>query len=209
MTNNEFLKSITLQGEEWRDVVGYEGLYMISSFGRCVSLGRVIMACNGDEKYVGQKLIAFTMVAGNYLSYRLWRDNKSKAISIHRLVATAFLPNPNNLPEVDHIDTNRTNNVVSNLRWCTISENRLNPITRIKNSLSKTGNPKLIGLNCKPVVRINRHNPKDVKFYESATSASKTDGYNLSHLTAVCRGERKLHRGYVWKWLSDYETPNQ
>lgn len=125
MTNKEFLESITLDGEEWRDVIGFEGYYMVSSLGRCISLNRVYEDNNRSSKYIKQRLVSFTMVANNYLQYRLWKNNKQYNVSAHRLVATAFIPNPNNYPEIDHIDTNKTNNSVSNLRWCTRTMNVL------------------------------------------------------------------------------------
>ena len=211
MTNKEFLESITLEGEEWRDVVGYEGLYMISSYGRCVSLKRYITTKEGIKKITEPTLRAYNMVSGNYLVYNLWKENECRHISIHRLVATAFLPNPNNYPEVDHIDTNRTNNVVSNLRWCTTSINRLNPITRKKNSASKKGQYDLNPMAKKPVVRINPHDISDVKFYKSASETKRLDGYNPGHVCEVCRkdGHRKMHKGYFWMWRSDWEASNQ
>lgn len=119
------------------------------------------------------------------------------------MVAESFILNPNNYPQIDHIDTNKTNNNVSNLQWCTSSMNHLNPITRKRNSDSKKG----IFIHCtKPVVRINPQDPNDVKFYISASETHRNDGYNISKVSSVCRGERKLHKGYKWMWKSDYET---
>ena len=209
MTNKEFLESITLEGEEWRDVVGYEGLYMVSSYGRCLSMGRITIRKNGIQQYTEPKLISYNMVAGNYLHYRLWKDNREKHMSIHRLVAIAFIPNPNGYLEVDHIDTNKTNNIVSNLRWCTRSMNQQNPITRKRNSLSKLGRTDIAKSQKKAVVRINPKDKIDVKFYESASATHREDGFNHSKVCEVCRGERKLHGGYIWMWASDYKASNQ
>lgn len=209
MTNKEFLESVTLDGEEWRDVIGFEGYYMVSSLGRCVSLNRVYEDNNRSSKYIKQRLVSFTMVANNYLQYRLWKNNKQYNVSAHRLVASAFIPNPNNYPEIDHIDTNKTNNSVSNLRWCTRTMNGLNPISRKKNSDSKKGKPNF--QLSKAVVRVNPNNPNDVKFYNSASETKRLDGYNPGHVCEVCRGNghRNMHRGYFWMWLSDYEASNQ
>lgn len=82
----------------------------------------------------------------------------------------------------------------------------LNPITRKRNSLSKIGNRKIILANSKSVVRINPSNPNDIKIYESPTFAKKTEGYNQGHISAVCLGKRKYHKGYKWMYLSDYEA---
>lgn len=101
-----------LPGEEWRDVVGYEGLYQISNFGRVKSF---------------QKTKAKILKSGadlhNYLRVVLCKDGEKKNRFVHVLVANAFLPNPNNLPQVDHIDTDKSNNHLSNLRWVTSAEN--------------------------------------------------------------------------------------
>lgn len=206
MTNQEFLESITQEGEEWRDVVGFEGRYKISSFGRCVSLSRVCEDNNRVSRHTAQRLISFTMAANNYLQYRLWKENKEYHKFAHRLVAESFIPNPNNYSEVDHIDTNKTNNYVSNLRWASRSMNQLNPISRKKNSDTKKG--KYFGTT-KPVVRINPKDPTDIKFYVSASETHRTDGFNHTKVCAVCRGERKLHGGFFWMWLSEYEASNQ
>jgi hypothetical protein len=206
MTNQEFLESITLEGEEWRDVIGFEGRYKISSFGRCISLSRVCEDNNRVSKYTAQRLISFTMAANNYLQYRLWKENKEYHRFAHRLVAESFLPNPNNYSEVDHIDTNKTNNHVSNLRWASRSMNQLNPISRKKNSDAKKG--KYFGTT-KPVVRINPKDPTDIKFYVSASETRRADGFNHTKVCAVCRGERKLHGGYFWMWRHDWEASNQ
>ncbi len=206
MTNEEFLKSITLDGEEWRDVIGFEGMYMIPSYGRCVSLDRVYSDKNNTSKHIIQRLVSFSMVANNYLQYRLWKNNKQYNMLVHRIVADAFIPNPNNYTEVDHIDTNRTNNVVSNLRWCTKSMNQLNPISHKRMSEVKKG--KYFGTT-KPVVRINPKDPSDIKFYNSASDTHRMDGFNHTKVCAVCRGERFLHGGYRWMWRTDYESSHQ
>lgn len=208
MTNQEFLESVTQEDEEWREVVGYEDLYLVSNYGRVVFKTR--FHNNGNGGYIRPPKLVRPMRSKNgYLQARLWRDNKEQKKYIHRLVGEAFLPNPNNYPQIDHIDADRTNNNVTNLRWCTPTQNHLNPITRKRNSISKIGHPTLIATYSKPVVRINPSNPDDIKIYESPTFAKKTEGFNQGHISAVCRGERKQHRGYKWMWLSDYEASNQ
>lgn len=100
--------------EEWRDVKGYEGLYQVSNFGRVKSL-------NYNRK--GIKKIMQAKSGSVYFTICLWSKGVRKVQTVHRLVAEAFIPNPNNLEQINHIDGNKKNNVVSNLEWVTRSEN--------------------------------------------------------------------------------------
>ena len=138
MTNEEFIKSISLEGEIWKDVVDYEGLYLVSNKGRIISLSRNI-ANRYSMRRIEPKLLnpCTRTVSNNYFFYcvSLWKNNKSKCSRVHRLVAIAFIPNPNNLPEIDHIDTDTSNNKVENLRWCTRLQNANNPITKENNRI--------------------------------------------------------------------------
>lgn len=101
--------------EEWKNIKGYEGLYQISNLGRVKSLK--LKSTNRDL------IMSLGNSTNGYLQIILCKDNKHKAYRIHRLVAQAFIPNPNNFPCVNHIDEDKTNNNVNNLEWCTISYN--------------------------------------------------------------------------------------
>ena len=92
--------------EEWRDIIEYEGLYQISNKGRVKSLGN-----NKNRK---EKILSLKPING-YMRVFLYKNGKPKPYSVHRLVAIAFIPNPNNYPEVNHIDEDKTNNIVENL----------------------------------------------------------------------------------------------
>ena len=101
--------------EIWKDIKGYEGLYQISNKGRVKSL---------NYRRTGKEKILISSDDGKgYLCVKLCKNNKIKNHKIHRLVAQAFLPNPDNLPEVNHQDTNTSNNCVENLEWCTHAYN--------------------------------------------------------------------------------------
>ena len=140
MTNEEFIKSISLEGEIWKEVVGYEGYYMASSLGRVCSLARLVKN-RYSTKFTTQRILAQTKrkCRGNYtlLEVKLCKDGAAKTITAHKIIATAFLPNPDNLTEVDHIDTNPQNNIVSNLRWVSRKENCNNPLTLVHIGQSK------------------------------------------------------------------------
>lgn len=91
--------------EEWKDIKGYEGLYKVSNCGRVYSL-------------ISNKLLILHRCQSDYVWIGLHKDCKTKNFKVHRLVAEHFIPNPNNLPEVNHIDEDKDNNRIDNLEWC-------------------------------------------------------------------------------------------
>lgn len=113
----ERLKIIPLEGEEWRDLKEYEGIYKISNRGRLWSHprrgggGMIVIKLHGGCEYIGVTLS---------------KETKRQKAYLHRMLAETFIPNPENLPIVDHIDRDKTNNKLDNLRWVTRSENGLN-----------------------------------------------------------------------------------
>ncbi len=109
--------------EIWKEVKEYEELYEISNTGKLRSKDRAILKRNGVTQYRNGILIALNTNSDGYLQGKLCKEGKTKTVKIHRLVAEHFLPNPNNLPEVNHKDYDRTNNNVNNLEWSSHKEN--------------------------------------------------------------------------------------
>lgn len=109
--------------EQWKDVVGYEGLYKVSNMGKVYSYPKTWKAGFGATVGHKGKERKVSLGKNGYLNLLLNKDGKEKYHSVHRLVANAFIPNPNNLPVVNHIDENVTNNCVENLEWMTQKDN--------------------------------------------------------------------------------------
>lgn len=112
--------------EEWRDILGFEGAYQVSNLGRVRSLDRDIHYINNGTPAVLHKkgiILKQTPDVDGYLRVGVICEGRSKNFGVHRLVAQAFIPNPDNLPCVNHKDYDKTNNCVSNLEWCTVEYN--------------------------------------------------------------------------------------
>ena len=173
--------------EEWRDIIGYEGLYKVSNKGRVKRL---------QGKGCKQERILKPSKNGpGYLRARLSKDGKSINHSIHRLVANAFVDNPQNLPEVNHIDENKENNNVNNLEWVTSKENG-NHGTR-NERIAKTKN--------KPVIGISKDG-KSYLYFNCAKDAERDTGIHHGNISQCCRGTRKTAGGYHWKLSGDLPT---
>lgn len=125
----ENLSIESLPNEEWRDIVGYEGLYQISSLGR---IKRLV-----SPKCKKERLLAITKdLKHDYCRVMLSKENKARRFLIHRLLAEHFIPNPENKPCIDHINGIRDDNRLENLRWCTHLENNSFPLAKRNNSIA-------------------------------------------------------------------------
>ena len=203
MTNQEFIESIRLEGEEWRDVPGWEGYYAASSEGRLISLGRFKTYKNRGGHAVEPFLMKQTKTPCNGILYyyvTVCRDGHKYRRGVHTLVARAFLLNPHNYSDVDHINRNGLDNRVENLRWASRSMNMLNKNTRP--ILSQAQRQKSMRPVWKPVIALK--DGTESARYDSITEAAK-NGYSESCIIEVCKGRSHSHCGLIWMYLSDYE----
>ena len=189
--------------EEWRDIKGFEGKYMVSNLGRVKSLnynntGKEGIMKGGDDGH-------------GYLQVNLSKDGKVKNCRINRLVAQAFLDNPEGYTDVNHKDEDKTNNCVENLEWCDRSYN-INYGTRNKKA-GKRISEKLKGRKLaeehkkklsKPVFSVDKESGL-IMWWQSAMEASRQTGIAQSNITLCCQGKVKSAGGHVWFYADDNE----
>lgn len=167
--------------EIFKDVTGYEGLYQISNLGRVKSL-----------KY--DKFMT-PAISNGYQRIGFTKNSIKKFYRVHRLVAQAFIPNPDNKPFVNHKDGVRDNNVVDNLEWCTISENEQHKYEVLGYEYPK-------GENNKMAIKVNQYNKSGefIKTYGCIRDAERDLVINKSNIIECCKGIRKTAGGFIWKY---------
>lgn len=155
--------------ERWKDVEGYEGLYQVSSCGRVKSL---------NYNHTGkEKIMKPNKDTNGYLQVNLFKEGKSNTFLVHRLAAQAFLPNPLNLPQINHKDENKENNRLDNIEWCTNQYNC---------DYSKS----------KQILCVETN-----KIYKSLTEAYRQTEIHIGNISSCCNGKRQTAGGYHWKFI--------
>ena len=175
-----------LPGEEWKDIKGYEGLYQVSNKGRIKALSKTTTIrsnnnLNGSKITRDEKIHHCQLQKDGYIRTQLYKDNKRSTVKVHRLVAEAFLPNPDNLPQVNHKDEDKTNNRVENLEWCTNEYN-------INYSFAK----EIFSINL---------DTGEYKKYKSLEDASRK-GFTKSAVSRALNGKRNKAGNCVWKFFN-------
>ena len=160
-----------MKKEIWKDIKGYEGLYQVSNLGRVKSLPR--------KNHPKEEFRNLSPDSKGYLRVNLFKNNKGKTHKVHRLVAEAFIPNPNNYPQVNHKDENKANNNVDNLEWCTNKYNVNYGHCRDSNK--------------KEIICITTG-----KEFKSIKEASKYYNCCSSTIQAACKGKQKTG-GFIIK----------
>lgn len=197
--------------EVWKDINDFPN-YQVSNFGRIKSKERFTRVGIRNVRYVlrKEKVLKPLKITNGYLGIRLYNGENVKTFKIHRLVANHFIPNPKNYPQVNHIDGDKTNNMISNLEWCTNEYNMKHSYNiglRDKEKLRK--NMSIIGKNLKgkkghhirKVVQIDKHNNKVIKKWNSIIEASKEMNISNTAIQNVCVNRSKTAGGYIWKYV--------
>ena len=187
--------------EIWKTIEEYD-LYEISNLGRLRSKDRVVQNHGGSYVKKGRTLHPSKDHYGYYI-FELKQDGRAKKVKIHRLVAEAFIPNPERKPEVNHIDSNPSNNNVENLEWCTHHENMM--------WMHKTGRAKRTeewirhlneGLDFmrKEVEGTNILTGEKVRC--KSVNGTKALGFTPGAVSRCCNGLAMTHRGYTWRFTA-------
>ena len=175
--------------ETWKDVAGYEGLYQVSDQGNVRS-----------KRRFGSKggILKPKVDRDGYLQVGLSQNGQQKSFYIHRLVATAFIPNPSNLPVINHKDENPKNNAVDNLEWCTTKYN-LNYGTCRARLAAKLKGKFVNGPLAKAVLQYDKSG-NFVREWPSTIEVQRQTGFTQSHISGCCRGRYKSAYGYIWRF---------
>lgn len=176
--------------EQWKDIEGYEGRYQISSFGRVKSLPTLKRNGNGYY-YTKEKIRRSKSTFDGYRAITLVKNGIFRTYTIHRLVAKAFVENPNNYNEINHIDEIKTNNRVDNLEWCTHAYN-LEYGSRKEITRQKT---------MKPVLQFDREN-KFIRKWNSGSDAARNLNIQQSSISNCCCHNRKTAGNYIWEFAT-------
>lgn len=172
--------------EIWKDIEGYEGLYQVSNLGRVKSLERVL---KHGHLWKG-KMLKLLEHGGGYKKVNLSKDGKNKQFYVHRLVAQTFIPNSDNLTEVNHKDENPSNNRVDNLEWCTASYN-INYGTRNMRHAEKMS---------KRVYQYSLDGEL-INVWQSTREIERQLGYSHGNIGMGCR-RNKQYYGFIWEYAS-------
>lgn len=178
--------------EFWKPVKGFEGLYEVSNTSKVKRIKRIAIGggyLGKSNKVIEEKIMKPYLCPNGYYGIILVKNGEKIHKSLHRLIAEAFIPNPYNLPTVDHIDRNRINNSIENLRWVDMDEQNNN--RDLSNMIDKSSTP---------IMQLTLDG-EYIRTFKSIASV-KEMGFTPSLVCRCCKGERKKHKGYIWKYVS-------
>ncbi len=177
--------------EIWKAVKGYEGIYEVSNFGRIRSLDKEITFKDGRRrKFYGRILRTNTLNNSGYVTVGLHDHGHQISYLLHRVVAEAFVENPNNYSEVNHIDQNKMNNSSDNLEWCTHKEN-VNHGDEIERGSQKQ----------RKSFRQLDMDGNVIKLWSGFKKMQRETGYQRKSVYECCTGKRDSYKGFRWEYV--------
>lgn len=181
--------------EIWKDIYGHVGSYQISNLGRVKSLPRSIIRSNGMKQTFKGKLLSLNTNEFGYKTIMLYNMNKYSCYKIHRLVAGAFLLNPENKSDVNHLDGVKSNNNINNLEWATRSENHYHAF----NAGLRVGQKGSENVNSVKVQKLSMDN-KFIDEFDSIQDAADSVGVDRSCISRCCSGKASSSKGFKWSY---------
>lgn len=187
-----------IEGEIWEDIPQLKNLYAISNFGRLKSYARSLVRADGRRYKTSERIVRLSVNHTGYYSYRPSIEGELRSVLIHRLIAEAFIPNPDNLPYVNHRDENKLNNGIENLEWCTAKYNSNYGTCqkRRANTLRNNLRPKL------PVIKQYSLNGELINTYVGRREI-EDNGFNYRSVRNCCCHNVYTANGYVWRENND------
>ena len=175
--------------KRWKNIPGFDGVYQVSDQGDVRSVDRMVtMVMKGTpcESFRPGRDIVPAKTHGGYLNVVLYKNGKGYHCLVHRLVASVFIPNPQGLPQVNHLDENKENNAVTNLEWCTAQENSSYG-TRPERLQTRVAKYSIFG--------------ELIAEFDSVRDAAKDAGCDYTTIVHCCNSSSQTAKGYVWRYL--------
>jgi len=197
---NQTFTDEELKAEIWKPIEGYEGTYSVSSLGRVRSEAREIMRSDGQRQPIKVRILRPAPDRRGYLIVSLY-NNGQQTHKVHRLVAKAFLENPDEKPQINHINEIKTDNRTVNLEWCTPAVNQLHGgcTTRVRNTRNRRQTAK-----AERAVQQISLKGAELAIYRSTSEAPPAVGGNQGSIHQACSGKQNTAYGYIWRFIELY-----
>lgn len=187
--------------EVWKPIPRFNGLYDISSFGRVRRNAYNLLRKDGSIIHYEEMIKKCYPRSNGYIVVSISQNNHSRMYFIHRLIAEAFIPNPENKPYIDHINTIVSDNRIDNLRWVTHKENMNNELTMLRfkeNGLSRRG---VRNYSLASEIEAYTRDGKFIARYASLKDAADAHGVATSGICMCCKGKMKSCGGIQWRYV--------
>lgn len=176
--------------EIWKDIIGYENIYQISNLGKVKSLARFANSKANGKFSVKEKIRKTTCTTAGYEYVVLSKNGTNKTLLVHRLVAQAFIPNPDNYDCVNHKDEIKSNNTVSNLEWCSYTYNNTYKNINLRRNTDNV---------VRKIIQYDL-DMNEIKRWNSISEASTYYNTFATNIIKCCKGDRSHVNGFKWRY---------